>query len=232
MKLIAFDIEACNRYVQGSIFSIGVVEADINFKIIDKYEILINPETKFATKFRKPINFDIDINHLKSMPNFKESFSRLNKLFSQDAIYVAHATSNDVRMLIAACKRNKLPSFKFNFICSQTLFSIFANLEQGIGLDKAGELLSHEFMHHKADEDALVSLKLVKYICNQKGMTINELLIDYGIELGILENNNVKLMKSSLLDKQRNVRRKIRLKEKKEKEREEILGKFKNLESN
>lgn len=214
MRLIAFDLEACNRYVPGSIFSIGIVEADDSFKVYKKYNIFINPETKFVTKFRKPIEFNVDEKTLKEELNFPKIYNQIRDLFSQDAIYLAHSVSNDIRMLNYACKRYGLPSLKFNFICSQMIYSVFSNTEDGIGLNNAGEIINVPFMHHQSDEDALISLKLVEFICTKKNMTLNELINDYGITFGSLNNFEIKLMHSSVLDYQRQERKILRQQEK------------------
>lgn len=212
MKIIAFDLEACNRYVPGSIFSVGVVEADWNFTIIDKYSILINPETKFVTKFRKPIEFNIDEKSLKNEPNFYNIYPRLKQLFSEKALFIAHSISNDVRMLNYACKRYHLPSFKFDFICSQMIYSIHNNLSDGIGLDNAGIAINASFTHHQSDEDAMMALKIIEYICKIKNCTLDELIEEYGIKYGTLRNFEVNLMKSTLLEEQRIVRKQERIK--------------------
>jgi DNA polymerase-3 subunit epsilon len=214
MKLIAFDLEACNRYVPGSIFSVGVVEADFNFNIKDKYNILINPETKFVTKFRKPIEFNVDEKALRDKKNFFTAYKSLKKLFNQDAVFMAHSISNDIRMLNCACKRYNMPSFHFKFICSQMLYSIYSNTSEGIGLNDAGILMGTEFVHHNAEEDALISIKLVEYICKMKKVSLNELLIEYGVEFGSLKNFQITHMQSTLLDEQRRVRKLERIREK------------------
>jgi len=213
MKIIAFDLEACNRYVPGSIFSVGIAEADFDFNLLDKYNILINPETKFVTKFRKPIDFNVDEKALKNEKNFKDTYPRLKELFSQDALYLAHSISNDVRMLNLACKRYSLPSFKFKFICSQLLYSIYSDTADAIGLDNAGLLINADFTHHLADEDAMMSLKLVEYICRMKNCGLNDLIYEYGITYGSLKNFEIKPMHSTVLDDQRLKRKQERLKE-------------------
>ena len=57
MQFLAIDLEACNRYVKGSVFSVGYVLADENFQVIAKEDIVINPKCRFVAKFRKPIEF-------------------------------------------------------------------------------------------------------------------------------------------------------------------------------
>lgn len=217
MKIIAFDLEACNRYVPGSIFSIGIVEANDIFNITSKYTLLINPETKFVTKFRKPIEFDIDEKALKNEPNFESIYPNIVELFSQDALYLAHSISNDLRMINYACKRYRLPSLKFKYICSQMLYSIFSDTSDGIGLSDAATLINSEFHHHYAEDDALMSLKLVEYICRIKGVSLIELLEEYNVSYGELKDYNILPMRSEMLDNQRDRRKKAREEDKKKK---------------
>lgn len=211
MRLIAFDLEACNRYVPGSIFSIGIVESDLQFNIKKRYNILINPETKFVTKFRKPIEFNVNQNELKNKPNFKKAYTKLNKIFNKDAIFIAHSISNDIRMLNYACKRYKLPSFNFQFICSQMIYSIYSNIEDNIGLNNAADLININFHHHMAEEDAFISMKIIEFICKVKNCSFNNLIKDYKITYGKLYNFQISLMKSEKLNEQRKIRKEKRL---------------------
>jgi DNA polymerase-3 subunit epsilon len=190
---------------------------------------LINPETRFVTKFRKPIEFNIDEKALKKEKNFRDSYSALKALFSQDALFIAHSINNDIRMLNLACKRYNMPSFKFKFICSQMLYSIFSDTADGIGLDIAAEKIGEEFKHHMADEDALMSLKLVKYICGMKGLTLSELLDEYGVNYGSLRNFEIRLMHSKSLDEQRLKRKEERKKEQDEKNALKAQTKVENV---
>lgn len=222
MKLIAFDIEACNRYVPGSIFSIGVIESNYQFDVLNRYNILINPETKFVTKFRKPIDFNIDRSSLKCEKNFVALYPALKELFDSDALFLAHSITNDIRMLNLACKRYRLPSFKFKFICSQILYSIYSNTPDGIGLDSAAELISENFVHHLADEDALLSLKLVQYICKTQGVSLEELLNLYEVIFGSVSRFDIKPMQSQVLNTQRQKRKEESRENRRQKESADI----------
>jgi DNA polymerase III epsilon subunit-like protein len=192
----------------------GVVESDENFNIIRKYTVLFDPETRFVTKFRKPINFDVDEKALKGEKSFSESYPFLREFFDRDALFLAHAATNDGRMLNYACKRYHLPPLDYVFICSQMIYSVFADVEDGIGLEVVAELMGEEFIHHNAEEDAYMSLKLVKYICAIKNMTLSELLSEYGISYGRVKNYEIKMMRSEALDAQRAIRKAERIAEK------------------
>ncbi|NCA67933.1 MAG: ASCH domain-containing protein [Clostridia bacterium] len=204
MHFLAIDLEACNMYVKGSVFSIGVVCADENFNILFKRDILINPKCKFVTKFRKPIEFSIDKESIKDMPTLLEQYESLSELFAGDNIILAHSANNDMYMLNAACKRADVPPFKFEFICTQTIYSAVYDVQNGIGLDAAAERLSLNFTHHKADDDAEMALFLLKNCCDYMQCDYNELEKKLGITRGSIDNYDMKPMKCKALEQLRN----------------------------
>lgn len=207
MRFLAIDLEACNMYVKGSVFSIGAVCADENFNVLWKRDILINPKCKFATKFRKPIEFSIDREIIKDMPTFSEQYDSLQELFSGDTLILAHSANNDMYMLNSACKRAGMPPFKFDFICTQTIYSAVYDVQNGIGLDRAAEMLELNFTHHKADDDAEMALYLLKYCCEYLQCNYTELEKKLGITRGSIANYEMKPMRSLALDQLRKARK-------------------------
>lgn len=203
MHFLAIDLEACNMYVKGSVFSIGVVCADENFDILYKRDIIINPKCKFATKFRKPIEFSIDKETVKDMPTLADIHSELKSLFGGDYLVVAHSANNDMYMLNAACKRANVPAFSFDYICTQTIYSAVYEEKNGIGLDAVAEKLSLTFTHHKADDDAEMALMLLKNCCEYMQCTYPELEKRLGIIRGRIDNYELRPMRSKALDEMR-----------------------------
>lgn len=204
MRFLAIDLEACNTYVHGSVFSIGVVEADENFNVTHKEDIIINPNCKFCTRFRKPITFAVSQEDVKNAPPLSEIYPRLKEMLKGDVIVMAHSANNDMYMLNEACKRAKLPPLKFKYICTQMIYSAVYDVMTGIGLDKAAEDLHLTFFHHKADDDAEMAMELLKSCCEKMQCTYFELEKTLGIKRGVNKNYTFEPMRCDKLDKLRN----------------------------
>ena len=188
MQFLAIDLEACNRYVQGSVFSVGYVLADENFNVLKKEDIIINPKCKFVAKFRKPIEFSVTKEQAEAAPTFAEQYEKIAGLFAKDTIVLAHSANSDMHMLNEACKRARVPALKFKYICTQMIYSAIYDVMNGIGLDKAAEEMNVSFTHHKADDDALMALLLLKSCCEKMGCSYLQMEKKLGIKRGINQN--------------------------------------------
>ena len=207
MQYLSVDLEACNRYVPGSVFSIGVVLADENFNILHKEDIIINPKCRFAAKFRKPIEFSVTKEQAESAPTLEEQYDRIKELFSGDKIIMAHSANNDMHMLNEACKRARVPALKFEYICTQMIYSAIYDVMNGIGLDKAAEEMHLSFTHHKADDDALMALYLLKSCLEKMGCDYHTMEKKLGIKRGKNANYTFEPMKCARLEKLRKIHR-------------------------
>ena len=208
---LAIDLEACNKYVKGSVFSIGVVGADDNFNVLFKRDIIINPHCKFSTNFRKPIEFSVSKEDVKKAPDLKEQYDEIKQLLTgdgkSDIVILAHSANNDVYMLNMACKRAGLPPYEYRYICTQMIYSAVFDVMEGVGLDKAAKEMNLEFTHHKADEDAEMALAILKDCCAKMNCTYPELEEKLGITRGVVKNYEYTQMRCVKLEKLRNKHR-------------------------
>ena len=207
MRFLSIDLEACNRYVKGSVFSIGVVEADEHFNIIHKEDIIINPHCRFVTKFRKPIEFSVSREEVQKAPSLQQLYDKIAGLFKEDTIVMAHSANNDMFMLNEACKRARVPALQFEFICTQMIYSAIYDVMNGIGLDRAAEELHLTFQHHKADDDAFMALMLLKSCLEKMGCTYAELEQKLGIKRGRCADYTFEPMRCAKLEKLRRMHR-------------------------
>lgn len=202
--------------MRGSVFSVGYVLADENFNILHKEDIVINPKCRFVTKFRKPIEFSVTKEEAEAAPTFAERYEYIASLFRPDTIVLAHSANSDMFMLNEACKRARVPALKFKYICTQMIYSAIYDVMDGVGLAQATEEMHVEFKHHKADDDALMALLLLKSCCEKMGCTYLQMEKQLGIKRGINQNYDYTPMRCIKLEKLRNLHRQEKKREQKE----------------
>ena len=209
MKYLAVDLEQCNMFVRGSVFSVGMVLADEDFNIIFKRNYWINPLCRFAMHFRKPIDFGVTKQDLMDKPTFAEIRDELaTYLEDPETIVMAHSANNDMMMLNDACKRAKVKPFSFRFICTQMIYSAVYDVENGIGLDKVAVKLGRtQFTHHQADDDSEMALYLLKHCLEKTELTYPEMISKFGITPGKMNGGSFVAMRCNELFRLRNRRK-------------------------
>ena len=204
MKFLAFDIEAANGYKLYSICSIGIVIADEQFNILSRQNIWINPKTKYnlnGTRKNVGIDLHLDKKLLDASPDFSQVYDKIKALLTDpNYVVLGHAVDADVRMLNAACKHYNLPSLNFNFICSQLLYKLYKGEKEVKALGKIANALGVTFEEHNSEEDALMSMLTLKYLVEDSGLTVAQLLEKYHIRIG--SNVDFELTRSVTLDGQ------------------------------
>ena len=195
MKYLAFDIEAANGYQLSSICSIGIVIADESFNIISSRNIWINPKTKYnlnGTRENVGINLQLDKNLIESSPDFSHIYGSVKKLLTDKRYTViGHAVDSDVRMLNAACARYRLPSINFEFVCTQLLYKMYKGDKEVKALNKIADDIGVTFVQHNSEQDAYASMLTLRYLVQNSGLSVGQLLDKYKIRKG--SNNNFEL---------------------------------------
>ena len=188
MKYRAFDIEAANGYKLSSVCSIGVVIADEHFNVTSRQNIWINPKTKCnlnGTRSNVGIDLHLDKALLDSSPDFSQVYSQIRAMLTdKQYLVLGHAVDSDVRMLNAACARYHLPSINFDFVCSQLLYKLYRGEKDVKGLGKIATDLGVTFTQHNSEEDAYMSLLTLKFLVEDSGLTVDELLEKYQVRMG------------------------------------------------
>ena len=195
MKYLAFDIEAANGYKLSSVCSIGVVIADEHFNVLRRENIWINPKTKYnlnGTRENVGIDLELDKALLDASPDFSQVYKKVRALLTdREYLVLGHAVDSDVRMLNAACVRYHLPSINFEFVCSQLLYKLYRGEKDVKGLNKIANELGISFHQHNSEEDAYVSLLTLKFLIEDSGLTVDELLDKFQVRKG--SNRNFEL---------------------------------------
>ncbi len=192
MKYLFFDIE-CSvvSKMSAKICAFGYCLTDEKFYILEKEDILINPQGGFHLTDRKgtqglvlPYKYD----EFKKYPTFCDKKEKIYALLQdKETLVVGHATMNDVKYLNLESKRFSLPSFDFSFADTQFLYmNRIGDFSRQFGLGVIAEELKVDFVAHRAVDDAFATMKIAEALCREEGenATLPDLLKKYQIQLG------------------------------------------------
>ena len=199
MKYLFFDIE-CSVVSKNSakICAFGYCLTDEKFHILEKEDILINPQGGFHLTDRKgtqglvlPYKYE----DFKKYPTFCEKKDKIYGLLQDaDTLVIGHATMNDVKYLNLESKRFSLPSFDFSFADTQFLYmNRIGDFSRQFGLGVIAEELKVDFVAHRAVDDAYATMKIAEALCREDGAntTLPDLLGKYKITLGRISNYEI-----------------------------------------
>ncbi len=189
MKYVFFDIEcACVYKNVAKICVFGYCVADEHFNILEKEDILINPNGKFHLTDHggDGIVLPYDYDDFKKYPDFKKFYPRIKELLEgEDKLVFGHAAVNDVKYLNLETKRYRLPSFSFRFADTQVLYmAMTETFDRQTGLEKLTQIFEIDYTPHCAADDAYATMRVAEEMCAHDGVTLPELLEKYGIRYG------------------------------------------------
>ena len=197
MKYLFFDIE-CSVVSKNAakICAFGYCLTDEQFHILEKRDILINPQGGFHLTDRKgeqglvlPYKYE----DFKKYPTFLQKADEIYALLQdKDTLVCGHASMNDVKYLNLESKRFRLPSFAFSFADTQFLYmNTIGDFSRQFGLGAIADELGVEFTPHRAVDDAYATMKVAQALCAKEGLSLIELLKKYAVSLGKIENYEV-----------------------------------------
>jgi DNA polymerase III epsilon subunit-like protein len=226
MKYLFFDIECASVFKdRAKICAFGYCLTDEQFHIIEKQDLLINPQGGFHLTDRKgqrglvlPYKYE----DFKKYPTFLHRKEQIYSLLQdKDTLVFGHAVQNDVKYLNLESHRFSLPSFDFSFGDTQFLYmNITGDFSKQLGLSAIADELGVEFTPHRAVDDAYATMKIAEAMCKAENTSLLGLLKKYGVTLGRLQNYEVELVDSVAFIKYRQERE--RLKEERERLRAEF----------
>ena len=126
MRYLFFDIECSEGK---SMCSFGYVLTDEKFRILEKDDILMNPEAIFHTgawgKKNREAYPGIEMAYPKEVflksPTFPALYEKIKSLIEyKDQTVIGFSHKNDTVFLDNACKRYNLPSIDYDFVDVQT----------------------------------------------------------------------------------------------------------------
>ena len=197
MKYLFFDIE-CSVVSKNAakICAFGYCLTDEKFNILEKEDILINPQGGFHLTDRKGTQglvLPYKYSEFKNYPTFQEKAEKIYALLQdKDTLVAGHATMNDVKYLNLESLRFSLPPFAFAFADTQFVYmNRVKEFSRQFGLGSIAQELGVEFVAHCAVDDAYATMKVAEAMCKEEGITFFELLQKYEITLGRIENHEI-----------------------------------------
>lgn len=197
MKYLFFDIE-CSVVSKkfAKICAFGYCLTDEQFHILEKEDILINPQGGFHLTDRKGTQglvLPYEYASFKKHPTFTQVADRIYGLLQdKDTLVFGHATQNDVKYLNLESLRFSLPSFSFAFADTQFLYMNRVGVfSRQFGLGSIAEELGVEFTAHRAVDDAYATMKVAEAMCLAERRSLSELMEKYEITLGKIENYEI-----------------------------------------
>ncbi|MBQ8406808.1 MAG: hypothetical protein IJY38_02705 [Clostridia bacterium] len=190
MKYLFFDIECAVVFKNvAKICAFGYCLTDEQFNIIEKNDILINPQGKFHLtdrKGRRGLVLPYEYGEFKNYPIFPKVVKKIRAMLQdKDTLVVGHATQNDVKYLNLETQRYTLSSFEFEYTDTQFLYmNVKKDFTRQFGLGSIVENLGVEFVAHKAVDDAYATMRVAQELCKAEGLTLPQMLKKYEITNG------------------------------------------------
>ncbi len=186
------------------ICAFGYCLTDEKFHILEKEDILINPQGGFHLTDRKGsqgLVLPYEYAKFKKYPTFPEKAEKIYALLqNRDTLVVGHASMNDVKYLNLESQRFSLPAFDFEFADTQFLYmNKIGDFSRQFGLGAIAENLGVEFVAHRAVDDAYATMKVAEAMCKEEGCSLLELIHAYQITLGRIQNYEITQTSSSAL---------------------------------
>ncbi|MBQ9730313.1 MAG: 3'-5' exonuclease [Clostridia bacterium] len=203
MKYLFFDIECAGVSKNAAkICAFGYCLTDEQFNIIEKNDILINPQGRFHLtdrKGRRGLVLPYEYAEFKNYPVFPKIVRRIRELLQdKNTLVLGHATANDVKYLTLEAKRFSLKSFEFAYGDTQFLYMNAINdFSRQYGLGAIAENLNVEFVAHRAVDDAYATMRVAEALCKAEQKTLPELFEKYEITLGSVRDYEITYCEST-----------------------------------
>lgn len=197
MRYLFFDIECAGVYKDvAKICAFGYCLTDASFRVLEKRDLLINPQGRFHLTDRKGQNglvLPYKYEEFKTYPTFSQYAKEITALLqAEDTMVFGHAVLNDVKYLNLESKRFSLPSFAFSFWDTQFLYMHRINdFSRQLGLGTIVNDLQIDFVAHRAVDDAYATMKVAEALCKAENLGLEELIAKYDVVAGRIENYEI-----------------------------------------
>jgi hypothetical protein len=170
MKYLFFDIECANCDLgKGKICSFGYVLTDESFCVLEKEDMLINPDAPFhltGRRDKRDIKLGYPEERFLSSPKFPAFYDRIFSLIGdEETLTLGYAVINDVNFLIADCERYNFSIPDFDYYDVQLIYADFMGVKGVVSLERAsGEFGAVTKEEHISLDDALDTMRIAEGI--------------------------------------------------------------------
>ena len=186
MEYIFFDIECANCFHgRGKICSFGYVITDESFNIIEKNDIVINPHSRFHLVGRgnhHSITLAYDEKTFHSSPDFTRYYKTIRDLLTRDnSLVFGFSVMSDAGFIKSECERYSRTIFDYAFYDIQRIFTDFKELSNTPSLINCAHVygVTQSQDIHKSDDDSYFTMRVLKGLCEETGLTPLELIEKY-----------------------------------------------------
>lgn len=166
-KVLAIDFETANSY-HDTACSLGVALLK-NGEITLSKEFLINPESHFDDANIEIHKITEDM--VKDSPTFQVIWDEVINLIDDNTLIIAHNVNFDLAVLRKLINRYNLEAPSFQYLCTHEAYKRNTNLPS-YKLNSIAKELNLDFQHHRAEDDALICLKIfMNLLDNPKDIT-------------------------------------------------------------
>jgi inhibitor of KinA sporulation pathway (predicted exonuclease) len=186
MEYLFFDIECANCFHgRGKICSFGYVITDEKFNVITKNDILVNPHSKFhlcGHGNHPGITLGYDEKAFNSSPDFPKHYKKIRELLTKpNRLVFGFSVMSDAGYIKSECERFHKEIFDYDFIDIQRIFTDYKELDNTPSLIKCaheyGVLETQDV--HKSDDDSYFTMRVLKGICEETGLSALEIIEKY-----------------------------------------------------
>lgn len=192
-RYLFFDIECSNGK---DICEFGYVITDLNFNIISKKCIMINPTSEFRLSAKNcPPNIKLAYKPEEyfGQPEFPFFYEEIKSIieFPRQKIF-GHSMRNDAVFLRNACNKYGLKNINFSYCDTQIIYKNYASIKNDIGLDNLCKTLEVDSkISHKSDDDAESTMLCLKTMCSNSGENIDDFLKKFNPGISKVKNGQV-----------------------------------------
>ena len=188
MNYLFFDIESIDNKHE-TICSFGYILTDKNFSILEKDDILMNPnlisdEDYDYWAIKKIIKYDLE--DIKSRPLFSAYYDKIkNLLTNQNNRILGFAIENEIKYINCECNRYGYPLIfnnELKYYDIQRFYKAFKKEKEVSSLKK---LVQHynidvsKYSEHNGEDDSIMSMLIAKEICNELNISIEDFINQY-----------------------------------------------------
>ena len=183
MRILSYDIESTTgSHNDASMCTFGYCIADEKFNILEQRDIVMRPKT---SRYEPRIKLHYDKSFIKAQQPFPYWYDEIKTLFSSCDLIIGFSVSNDVDFLNNACQAYKLDKIVYDFVDVQLLHKTVYNKQNMCGLEGVANDFGIEYLAHRSDEDARVTLLVLKRMADDLNLSVEDLLRKFHITPGV-----------------------------------------------